>query len=122
MPAMIVSPVSSSVWHWKVGSSFDSTARVWDSLSRSPLLWGSMDMEITVSGNSSDSSVTWWPRAVMVSPVWVFLSPTAATMSPAWQASMGSREAACMRYSRPRRSFLPVRELITWVPASILPE
>ena len=38
----------------------------------------------------------------------VFLRPTAATMSPVKMSSMSSRWLACIRSSRPIRSFLPV--------------
>ena len=56
MPAMMVWPVSSSVWTWKVGSSSDSALSALPSLSWSTLVLGSMATEITGSGNSMRSS------------------------------------------------------------------
>ena len=55
MPAMIVWPVSSSVWTWKVGS---SSARRWiavPSFSWSPLVFGSIATEMTGAGKFIDS-------------------------------------------------------------------
>ena len=53
---MIVWPVSSSVWTWKVGSSSESAPSARPSLSWSTLVFGSIATEITGSGNSMRSS------------------------------------------------------------------
>ena len=60
MPAMMVWPVSSSVWTWKVGSSSESQPSALPSLSWSTLVLGSMATEITGSGNSMRSSTIGW--------------------------------------------------------------
>ena len=83
MPEMIVWPVSSSVRTWKVGSSSESAPSALPSLSWSTFVFGSMATEITGSGNSIRSSTIGWVGSQSVSPVVVFLRPTAATMSPA---------------------------------------
>ena len=77
MPAMIVWPVSSSVWTWNVGSSSESALSALPSLSWSTLVFGSMATEITGSGNSMRSSTIGWAGSQSVSPVVVFLRPTA---------------------------------------------
>ena len=51
-----------------------------------------------------------------VSPVVVFLRPTAATMSPANTASLSSRWLACICRRRPMRSFWSLVALRTWPP------
>ena len=83
MPAMIVWPVSSSVRTWNVGSSSESAPSALPSLSWSALVLGSIATEITGSGNSMRSSTIGCAGSQSVSPVVVFLRPTAATMSPA---------------------------------------
>jgi hypothetical protein len=82
IPAMIVWPVSVSVRTRNVGSSSASFASAWPSLSCSALVFGSMAMSMTGSGKTIDSSSTGASSAHRVSPVVVFLRPTAATMSP----------------------------------------
>ena len=59
MPAMIVWPVSSSRWTWKVGSSSASFWMAVPSFSWSPLVLGSMATWMTGSGKVIDSSTTW---------------------------------------------------------------
>ena len=76
MPAMIVWPVSSSVWTWKVGSSSESEPSALPSLSWSTLVFGSIATEITGSGNSMRSSTIGCAGSQSVSPVVVFLRPT----------------------------------------------
>ena len=83
MPAMIVWPVSLSVRTRNVGSSSASLASAWPSFSCSALVLGSIAMSMTGSGKTIDSSSTGASSAHSVSPVVVFLRPTAATMSPA---------------------------------------
>ena len=122
MPAMIVWPVSSSVRTWKVGSSSDSAPSALPSLSWSTFVFGSIATEITGSGNSIRSSTIGWLGSQSVSPVVVFLSPTAATMSPAKTPSLSSRWLACIWRMRPTRSFLSLVALSTWLPAASLPE
>ncbi len=57
-----------------------------------------------------------------MSPVAAFLRPTAATMSPVNTSSISSRWLACMRSSRPIRSFFPVTVLSTVSPLARWPE
>ncbi len=83
MPAMIVCPVSSSVCTRKVGSSSERRCRELPSFSSSALVLGSMATKITGSGNSMDSRMIGLPISQSVSPVVVYLSPTAAASSPA---------------------------------------
>ena len=83
MPAMMVWPVSSSVWTRKDGSS------IWRRFSARPILsWSAFDLrldrdEMTGSGNSIRSRMTGASSSQSVSPVVVARSPTAAAMSPA---------------------------------------
>ena len=119
---MIVWPVSSSVRTWKVGSSSDERAERLASLSWSTLVFGSIATEITGSGNSMRSSTIGCAGSQSVSPVVVFLRPTAATMSPAKTASLSSRWLACIWRMRPTRSFLSLVALSTGLPAASLPE
>ena len=60
MPAMIVWPVSSSVWTRKVGSSSASFASAMPSLSCSALVFGSIAMAMTGSGKTIDSRRIGW--------------------------------------------------------------
>ena len=110
---MIVWPVSSSVRTWNVGSSSDSAPSALPSLSWSILVFGSMATEITGSGNSIRSSTIGCAGSQSVSPVVVFLRPTAATMSPANTPSLSSRWLACIWRMRPTRSFLSLVALST---------
>ena len=82
MPAMIVWPVSSSVWTRKVGSSSERAPRALDILSWSALVLGSTATWMTGSGKSSFSRMIGWAGSHSVSPVRVFFSPMPATMSP----------------------------------------
>ena len=75
MPAMIVWPVSSSVWTWKVGSSSESELSALPSLSWSFFVLGSIATEMTGSGNSMRSSTIGCARSHSVSPVVVCLKP-----------------------------------------------
>src|SRR6266540_4037947 len=68
MPAMIVWPVSSSVWTRKVGSSSESLASAPDSLSWSDLVLGSIATSITGSGKVMDSSTIGCAGSQRVSP------------------------------------------------------
>ena len=58
MPAMMVWPVSLSVWTRKVGSSCISLASDVPSFSWSDFVFGSIDTSITGSGKLIDSSTT----------------------------------------------------------------
>ena len=75
MPAMMVWPVSSSCWTWKVGSSSASFWIAVPSFSWSPLVFGSMATRMTGSGNVIDSSTTGCGGSHRVSPVVVSLRP-----------------------------------------------
>ena len=77
---------------------------------------------MTGAGNVIDSSWIGCLGAASVSPVVVFLSPTAATMSPVKTSSMSSRWLACIRRIRPSRSFLPVVMLRDVSPFGGVPE
>ncbi len=57
-----------------------------------------------------------------VSPVVVFLRPTAAAMSPALTESISSRWFACIWRMRPTRSLTPFVELYTYEPVFSVPE
>ena len=83
MPAMMVWPVSSSVWTWKVGSSSDSEASALPILSWSTLVLGSMATWMTGSGKSIFSRMIGCLSSQRVSPVVVSFMPMPATMSPA---------------------------------------
>ena len=122
MPEMTVWPVSSSVRTRKVGSSSDRAKRALDSLSWSALVLGSTATWMTGSGKVSASSTIGWAGSHSVSPVVVCLRPTAATMSPAKQASLSSRWLACIWRSRPIRSFLSLVVLMTVPPLRSVPE
>ena len=78
MPAMIVWPVSSSRWTWKVGSSSASFWIATPSFSWSPLVFGSMATWMTGSGKLIDSRMTWSCGSQSVSPVVVSLRPIIA--------------------------------------------
>jgi hypothetical protein len=78
MPAMIVWPVSSSRWTWKVGSSADSFWMAVESFSWSPFVFGSIATWMTGSGNVIDSSTICSLMSDRVSPVVVSLRPMAA--------------------------------------------
>ena len=75
---MIVWPVSSSSWTWKVGSSSASFWMAVPSFSWSPLVFGSMATWMTGSGNVIDSSTIGSLRSHSVSPVVVSLRPMTA--------------------------------------------
>ena len=75
MPSMMVWPVSSSCWTWKVGSSSASFWIAVPSFSWSPLVFGSMATEMTGSGNVIDSRTTGFAGSHRVSPVVVSLRP-----------------------------------------------
>ena len=119
---MIVWPVSSSVRTWNVGSSSESEPSALPSLSWSTLVLGSTATEMTGSGNSMRSSTIGCVGSQSVSPVVVFLRPTAATMSPAKTASMSSRWFACICRMRPIRSLRSFVALRTAEPVVIVPE
>ncbi len=80
---MMVWPVSSSVFTRKEGSSTASFCNAMPSFSWSDFVLGSMAIDMTGSGNSIASSTMGFSMSQMVSPVVVFLRPTAAAMSPA---------------------------------------
>ena len=58
----------------------------------------------------------------MVSPVNVFLSPTAATILPHFTSSTSSRLLACILSTRPSRSLRSLVEFKTCAPVRALPE
>jgi hypothetical protein len=80
--AMMVWPVSSSVYVLKVGSSSASFIRATPIFSCPALVFGSMATRMTGSGKSMDSRMIGCFSSQRVSPVVVFFSPTAAAMSP----------------------------------------
>ena len=108
--------------HLEGGVLLGERASALPSLSWSTLVFGSMATEITGSGNSMRSSTIGCDGSQSVSPVVVFFSPTAATMSPAKTASLSSRWFACICRRRPMRSFLSFVALSTGLPAESLPE
>ena len=69
-----------------------------------------------------DSSTTGWSGSQIVSPVVECFSPTTATMSPVYAASMSSRWFACICRMRPMRSLRSFVEFRTWEPACSTPE
>ena len=113
MPAMMVWPVSLSVRTRKDGSSIASFCSEAPSLSWSALVFGSMAMSMTGSGNSIRSRMTGRPSSHSVSPVVTPLRPTSAAMSPARTSSISSRLSACICTSRPTRSRFCFTELHT---------
>jgi hypothetical protein len=88
----------------------------------SPLVFGSIAIWMTGSGNSMRSRMTGFSGSQSVSPVVVSLRPASATMSPAKASSMSSRELECICSMRPTRSFLSLTVLSSDVPFSSLPE
>ncbi len=122
MPAMRVWLDSASVLTRKVGSSSASRWRAIDILSWSAFVFGSTASSMTGSGKVIDSSTTGLSSAVSVSPVVVFLRPTAAAMSPALTWSISSRWLACIWRMRPTRSFSPFVLLNTYEPVLSVPE
>ncbi len=72
---MMVWPVSSSVSTRKDGSSVASFCSDVPSFSWSALVFGSMAIEITGSGNSIDSRTIGWSSSQSVSPVVVSRKP-----------------------------------------------
>ncbi len=96
MPAMMVCPVSSSVWTRKVGSSSASRWMAVDSFSWSDFDFGSMACSMTGFGKSIDSSTTGFCGSHRVSPVVVSFRPITATIMPAPTDSISSRLLACI--------------------------
>ena len=78
MPAMIVWPVSSSRWTWKVGSSSASFWIAVPSFSWSALVFGSIATWMTGSGKVIDSSTIGACGSHRVSPVVVSFRPITA--------------------------------------------
>ena len=111
IPEIRVCPVSASTATRNVGSS--SASRPMDrlSFSSSALVFGSIATEITGSGKSIASSTIGRSASQSVSPVRANLRPTTAAMSPAPTLSISSRLFACIRRSRPTRSFFCCVEL-----------
>ena len=119
---MTVWLVSLSTLTLKVGSSSDSLTSAFVSLSWSDLLLGSIATETTGSGKMIVSSMTGSDSSQMVSPVKVFLRPTAAAMLPELTDSFSSRRLACMIKTLPNRSLMPLVELYTYDPDLTSPE
>ena len=82
-PAIIVSPVSGFVVTLKVGSSSANLDNPTPNLSWSAFVFGSIAYSITGSGNSIFSRMMKFFSSQILSPVVVFLKPTAAAISPA---------------------------------------
>ena len=91
MPSTRVSRVLGSNFLRKVGSSCCSRAKPWAIFSSSPLFLEWMDSAVTGLGKLGGASFTGRVRSANVSPVWVSLSLTAATMSPAVAAPHSRR-------------------------------
>ena len=96
MPEISVWPVSSLTRKENVGSSRASAFRVSASFPLSAELTGSIDMLMTVSGNSIRSSRIGCWVSQSVSPVTESFSPTMPTMSPARASWICSRSSARM--------------------------
>lgn len=110
IPAMMVSPVASSVAARKVGSSLVKRASALATFAEAFLSFGVIASLITGSGTCMllmEHSVR---PSVKVSPL-AQSTPKSATMSPAWLRSMSSIWFACMRTSRPTLTRFPVRVL-----------
>ena len=88
----------------------------------SALVLGSIAIEITGSGKSSDSSSTGAFTAASVSPVTTSRRPTTAAMSPARTSSRSWRLFACICSSRPIRLLRPLATFSTASPALATPE
>ena len=93
---MIVWPVSSSLWTWKVGSSSASFWIAVPSFSWSPLVFGSIATSMTGAGKVIDSRITGLSGSDSVSPVVVCFRPFTATISPAPTPGRSSRLFACI--------------------------
>jgi hypothetical protein len=76
--AIIVSPVSSSIFTLKLGSSSASFCKAIHIFSWSALDFGSTEIFITGSGNSIDSTKNWSFISQRVSQVLVFFKPITA--------------------------------------------
>ena len=122
IPAMIVWPVSVSVWARNVGSSSANLAKASPILPWSFFVLGSIASSITGSGNSIDSRITGCCSSQIVSPVVVILKPTAAAISPEYTLSISVRLLACICTIRPTRSFLFFVAFKTYEPEFIVPE
>ena len=107
MPEINVWPVSSLTRNVKVGSSRASAASVSASLPLSAELTGSIDMLMTVSGNSIRSSRIGCAASQSVSPVTESLSPTMPAISPA-SASVDLLAIVGPDVVKPRAVFLLV--------------
>jgi len=122
IPDITVWPDSWSVSALNVGS---SSANFWsavDIFSWSPLLFGSIAIEITGSGITIFSKITSCFSSHKVSPVVVFLSPTAAAISPANTSCISVRLLACICKIRPILSLTPLFALRTYEPLFSVPE
>ena len=112
MPAMIVWPVSSSVWTWKVGSSSESESSALPSLSWSAFVLGSIATGSPARGTPCARGRSGASRSQSVSPVVVLLRPRPATMSPAYDDVDVLAWLACMRRMRPMRSLRSLRGVV----------
>ena len=81
-----------------------SFARAMPIFSWSALVLGSIATAMTGSGKFIASRMTGLFSSQIVSPVWTFLRPTAAAMSPAQTSLISSRLLACIFSRRPIRS------------------
>ena len=122
MPAMIVWPVSSLYSERNDGSSRRIVTSASESFRLSSAVLGSIDIEITGSGNSIRSSTIGSFGSHSVSPVMEFLIPTTATILPAPASSSASRSFACISNMRDAISFLLFAGLSVRVPLMSLPE
>jgi hypothetical protein len=86
------------------------------------LVFGSIAMSITGSGNSILSSTMGWCSSHSVSPVVVSFRPTQAAMSPASTSSISSRLSARICTSRPMRSRFLLAGFHAAIPVSSRPE
>ena len=93
-----------------------------ESLSWSPLVFGSIATAMTGSGKTIDSRRIGAVSIARVSPVVVCLSPTMAAISPDAISSRSSRWFACIWRMRPIRSVRPLVVLTTRSPDFTVPE
>ncbi len=111
IPEIMVWPVSSSYLTLNDGSSAASLLSEIPSFSWSDLVFGSMAIDITGSGNLRLSSMILFFSSHNVSPVAVLFSPTAAAISPATTSVTSSLLLACILSSLPILSLLSLDEL-----------
>jgi len=122
IPEIVVCPVSGFVLILKVGSSSASFWRAIAIFSWSAFVFGSTACVKTGSGKSIPFIITGFFSSHKVSAVVVFLSPTAAPISPEYISGISSLWFACIRSILPILSLTFFVEFKTYDPLFSVPE